>query len=895
MFTICVESQGLASARQTGLWQDGILGAKDLARGVASALTRRPGGVVPVIACVWAFVLAAGTCPAIVRASPSDCIGSSADGKATCTAPNVSGYTYTVCNASELFVSLGRQAQCDWSVLGVPSEPDDVDGGWLPGPSVTTDPYKVDDFIACMEGVGPLTWAAPGDFVGTTWCAQEPIKYRYGMEVVGVSQPMLARWSGLEVKRKRSATCPRGATPVGADPDFPDYCIAVPKCDCETKADPMGIVNGDQNLDEVDIPPYSDSPLGFARHYSSTSYYRPVNAARPATGAVFLTDSHFNPDWDLIPGFGDYWRHTFSSMVLVEGGTQMSATVLRPSGVAKHFYANGHSALNEDGAGDTLTPIVDAGGARTGWWYRTGDALEKYSSTGALLSIQTPQGRWVSLSYFADGPFAGMLERATDDVGRFLAFGYNAQYQLSSITDVAQNTFSYGYSGLMLGSVTYPDLATRSYLYHENPIGANGDLFGMTGIVDELGKRYATYGYETGSTPAYTELAGGVENATRTVIDGSHVAITDPLGSTEVYATQLVQGVSRTTSAAQPAGSGSDAGTRSKAYDGAGNVSSFDNAKGERTCRVSDQVRLLETLRVEGLTTSQDCAPVESVGVKLPVGSRMTSTVWHPTWRLQARVAEPLRITTYVYNGQPDPTAAGSVATCAPATAVLMDGSPIAVLCRKIEQATTDADGSLGFAATAQAGVPLRAWAWTYNALAQPLTATDPRGKTTTFQYYGATSFSGAGVTATGHTMGDLQSATDPLHHTTNFTSYNLYGQLLQMQDPNGVATTNVYDGRRRLRSTTTGADATSYDYDAAGQLKTVTLPSGLVLTQTYDDAHRLTGVSDSAGDTISYTLDAAGNRIGEQVRDAGGALARNVSRSFDRLGRVQSVTGAAQ
>jgi YD repeat-containing protein len=861
-----------------------------LSRGAAASAGLEIGAGVRDLSLALALVLV----PLSSSASPTDCVGSSPDGKAKCTAPILSGYTYYVCNISQLYVGLGKQAMCDWSALGVVSYPDTDFGGWDPGASVTTDPVALDNFITCMGGTAPPVWASLGEQVGTYWCPMPPVTYKFGVEVIGVSEGIPDQYSGLVVERFRTASCPAGTMPVGSGQGMPDYCVEVPKCDCEKTHDPMGIVNGDQSLDETDIPPYSDTPLEFSRSYSSSGYYRPVNAAKP-TGAAYLADSHFNGDWDLMPGFGDYWRHTYSGMVLPENSGTLSATVLRPNGVSKHFGADGRSALNEDMQGDTLTATRDAQGTLTGWLYRTGNTLESYGATGQLTAIQTMSGRKVSLTYYPSGVNAGLLQQVTDDVGRFLSFNYNAQYQLTSIVDVAQNTFGYGYSGQMLNSVTYPDNVSRGYLYHENPTGANGDLFGMTGIVDELGKRYATYGYETGSTRAYTELAGGVDSNVRTVIDGSHVSITDPMGAVQTYATQVVSGVNHTTSAAQPAGSGNAASTSAKTYDAAGNIASFDSENGERTCRVSDPVRLVETLRVEGLQTTQGCAAVEVAGATLPAGSRKITTTWHPLWRVPAQVAEPLKITTYVYNGQPDPTAGGAVLTCAPTTAKLVDGAPIAVLCKKVELATNDANGAAGFSAAAQAGVTPRSWSWTYNALGQPLTATNPRGYTTTYVYYPTTSFTGTGMNAVGHTAGDLNTVKDALGHLTTFSTYNLYGQPLTTLDANNVQTSNVYDARRRLKSTTTGTDATSFTYYPTGLLKTVTFVNGLVLTNTYDDAHRLTQVGDSAGNTITYTLDNAGNRIGEQVKDAGGTLARNITRSFDLLKRAQSVTGGPQ
>jgi len=45
----------------------------------------------------------------------------------------------------------------------------------------------------------------------------------------------------------------------------------------------------------------------------------------------------------------------------------------------------------------------------------------------------------------------------------------------------------------------------------------------------------------------------------------------------------------------------------------------------------------------------------------------------------------------------------------------------------------------------------------------------------------------------------------------------------------------------------------------------------------------------------VTYTLDNAGNKTGESLKDASGTLVRNITRVFDALGRVQQVTGAAQ
>jgi YD repeat-containing protein len=211
-------------------------------------------------------------------------------------------------------------------------------------------------------------------------------------------------------------------------------------------------------------------------------------------------------------------------------------------------------------------------------------------------------------------------------------------------------------------------------------------------------------------------------------------------------------------------------------------------------------------------------------------------------------------------------------------------------LCKKVEQATTDTTGSLGFAATPE-GVA-RVSTWTYNQHGQMLTARDPRNKLTGYAYYSDTTAD--------HTTGDLQSMTDSNGRVTQYTRYDKSGRLLQSIDANGTVTDTSYTPRGWVKTVTVtppgaAAQLTVYDYDGVGQLKKAALPDGTALEYTYDAAHRLTGVKDTAGSSVTYTLDNMGNRTGEDLKDPNGTLARNITRVYDALNRAQSTTGATQ
>ena len=222
----------------------------------------------------------------------------------------------------------------------------------------------------------------------------------------------------------------------------------------------------------------------------------------------------------------------------------------------------------------------------------------------------------------------------------------------------------------------------------------------------------------------------------------------------------------------------------------------------------------------------------------------------------------------------------------APATAVLPDGKPIAVLCSQIEQATLDPNGSQGFAASLDSPAPARR-SWTYNARGQVLTATDARDNTTTYTYHESTTADAM--------VGDLQSVTNPAGDVTTFDLYGRSGLLLRSTDASGTTTTLAYDARKRLTAVTVSSNGvvqtTSYTYNASGDLTRIVLPDGRTIASTYDEARRLTSVTDPAGNTVTYTLDNAGNRIGEQVRDASGTLALDVARAFDALDRAYRIS----
>jgi RHS repeat-associated protein len=174
-----------------------------------------------------------------------------------------------------------------------------------------------------------------------------------------------------------------------------------------------------------------------------------------------------------------------------------------------------------------------------------------------------------------------------------------------------------------------------------------------------------------------------------------------------------------------------------------------------------------------------------------------------------------------------------------------------------------------------------RKWTYTYDTNNRLITVDGPRtdvADVTTYSYYTCT---------TGSQCGLIQTVTDALGHSTTYNSYNAHGQPLTITDPNGTVTTLTYDLRQHVTSKQVGTETTNYDYWPTGQLKRVTLPDGSYVQYEYDGAQRLIQIHDGAGNAVSYTLDAAGNRIAENVTDPSNGLHRTHSRVFNSLNQL--------
>jgi YD repeat-containing protein len=666
------------------------------------------------------------------------------------------------------------------------------------------------------------------------------------------------------------------------------YCVAhipIPQpCLTCSRANPIYPSTGQKVQVETDYTAAAGG-LQFARTYTSNnaSFSSPATSSwvddsqpgivLPGCLSATYTDStgrtHSHCYQYLTTGNPDYRLHTGDGRMIVFGGT--------PGAITASADVNERVSQRTNAAGAIEWVVV-----------RPDNSTEIYNVQGQLTRRTSLDGR-EDISYgYSDGttpatiaPKPGLLIGMADRFGRSLSFTYDTLARVTTMTDPAGGVFQYAYDATgNLASVTYPDAAVRTYQYGEAAninngtacsLGATAYTHLLTGISDN-GQRFATFKYDCNGLAISSEHAGGVEKYGFTYsgmgLSTPSASEVDPLGTSRSYQFKQILSSVTPTSVTQPAASGNGTASVSYTYDANGNVASRTDYNGNRTNYTYDLTRNLETQRVEGLTAAG--------GTTLQ--TRTISTQWSTSFRLATRVAEPLRITTYVYGGD-------GGANCGSAA----DGTPLqGVLCSKTIQATSDANGSQGFSVTA-VGAP-RTWTYTYNTNGLPLTIDGPRtdvADLTTYTYY-------ADDDADLGKRGNVASVTNALGQTTSITAYNAHGQPTTIVDANGLTTTLTYDARMRLTSRSVGGELTSYSYDLNGQLAQVTLPDGSSLSYSYDAAHRLVGMSDNLGNRIAYTLDNLSNRTQEQVFDPANALAQTRSRVFNALNRLFQDIGAA-
>ncbi|SDR55155.1 RHS repeat-associated core domain-containing protein [Paraburkholderia fungorum] len=548
---------------------------------------------------------------------------------------------------------------------------------------------------------------------------------------------------------------------------------------------------------------------------------------------------YYNSQSQQKSSLGFNWRSNFDRGFRYNGGDASTSTIVwftRPDGATYSFTNVSGAWLPSDV--DVNMQLTSLGAS--GWVLADqNDNVETYTLNGQLTSIKTRSGYEQDLTYDADGN----LVSVTDSFGRTLAFSV-VNGVIHTMTDPDGKLYTYGYANLLstsdqLVNVNFPgsNSPTIQYLYENASYP-----YALTGIVDEKGTRYATWSYDSTMRAVSSEHAGGVEATSLAYNLNSNgagtVTTTNALGKEMIYTLGLVAGAGKITGISGPASANTAATSESFTYDSNGYIASHTDNNGNLTKYVND---------THGHVTSEtDASGTEQ--------ARTITTAWDAIYNLPTETVQPGLTTDYTYSS--------------------------GLLTTKSETDTTTTTAPYSTNGT------LRTWTYTYFPTGLLHTVDGPLTGTVDTVAYTYTP------------QGCVASFTNEVGQVTSITSVNGRCEPLSSVDPNGVVSNYTYDDRGRITSVTInpGADQseTGFTYDLAGNLTDVTFPDSSTLTYAYDDAHRLTAITNNLGESITYSLDAMGNRTATAIKSASMVITKQQSATFDELGRLMADIGAA-
>ncbi len=490
---------------------------------------------------------------------------------------------------------------------------------------------------------------------------------------------------------------------------------------------------------------------------------------------------------------------------------------------------------------------------------RNGDMAWQGGPDGLLVFSKNPDGSFTSphgyratLARGADGLFT-LTDHASGTIKRFEPSGY-----LREITDRNGNrlTFGYAYDSAtgehFMTSMT--DTQGRVTTFER------GGEWKVTKVIDPAGRTHV-YGYDRTDAQAnlatYTNPAGGI---TRYEYTGAQLGllsrVTDPNGNVTTFGYDSRDRVTSLTRVTDPStGAGStwrfdySIPWQTKVTDANGNGTTHHFDRRGRVTKVVDALGhareasydsnsnvLNRTSALGNKTTATFDANNNLKTSTLPTGA--TSTLDYDDARFKHF---PTKLTS------PQGNALTS---------------------------TYDAKGNIEKIADS---MPTQGnTTFTYNLNGTVKTATDPRGKVTTYEYYpsgelktiippaplGRTSFTYDGLSR-------VDTIADGKGQVTDY-DYDILDRPTSVRFTGGLNVTNGYDDGGRLITRSDATGTTSYVYDALDRLKQENLPGGVTTGYTYDALGNLTSMTDLAG-TVSYRYNAV--NLVDELTEPGGAV----------------------
>jgi RHS repeat-associated protein len=593
----------------------------------------------------------------------------------------------------------------------------------------------------------------------------------------------------------------------------------------------------------------------------------------------------------------------------VDGGGRVVATIDQAGATTVTGYDKLGRTVREtrpdpDGAGPLVSPATAMG------YDSRGNVLFVTPSFAGQAGVTAGDPAWSShFEYDALGRKTKETQADPDGTGPLgrpvTSFAYDADGNLTSVTDPRGFTTAYAYDGLgrkITETSTDPDgpgplgPLVKRFVYDKvgnlrfevGPGGASEADVGFTTehVYDALGREIRTI------LPDPDGIAGPLARPVSTRVynaSGFLATTTDPLGRSTSFTHDKVGRAVTVTNAV--------GGTEATVFDAAGNSVITIDSLGRRSFVVYDAMNRKVAARGPRPDASAQ-TPVtrlayDAAGNLVATTDPLGRTIWRQFDALGRVTAQTDALG--IVSGDPLHTTRTEYDAAGRVTAVIDElgrrtDTVYDALGRKIRTLAPDAGQ----------GRPTTHFG--YDAAGNLRFTTDPRGASagdagfTTWIFYDALGRSVATVDALGPDW-PIAAVPDalPASVTGNVVrkAYDARGRVVSTTDALGRTTDFSFDNLGRRVSSAAPAPAvgvarsvTRFAYDAAGNLTAVTDPLGFVTTYGYDLLDRRTKVTDARGFSTVTTYDAVGNTT--SVTDASGNVTRY---AYDRRNRLVTET----
>lgn len=559
--------------------------------------------------------------------------------------------------------------------------------------------------------------------------------------------------------------------------------------------------------------------------------------------------------------FAVAWNHSWTDRIIGGAVTATPYVHIDEIGNYEGYTLLSGSRYRGETSVDRVLERINANGVGFRLRMPDGDVRE-FDTSGYLIAIRNPNAQLndIVIAYNADKA----MSTVTDAQGRVLRFEYAdnllQRIMLPDGTDVA-----YDYdANLNLTAVIYPGNATKHYHYNEPGLAGDVDQrHHLTGITSEDGQRFASFGYDARGRVTSSRVLGTPNELTTVSYPTEDSAVIQTTeGDSRAYTIQ--PGTYR-----RILGAVDSEGSAVQTFDTQGRLDTSTDKRGVVTrYEYAADYRSATTVaagtqeqRREEVTRDPTTRLITEARTLDAAGALVARTTW--TYNIRNQV---LTVTAFDPDAATGATRTTAITYCE--TADVVAGScPLAGLVIRVDGPRSDVTDVVSY---------------TYRMADEPTCAASP--------------------STCAYRKGDLWKATNALGHVVETLRSDGAGRSLSLRDANGIVTDIDYDSRGRMiaskvRGTDDGSEADDriarIEYTPAGTVHRVILPDGVYTQFGYDAALRLTSVADPAGNTMAFTLDAAGERIKEETKDTSGALLRTLSRTYDTLGRLHTQSNA--